>query len=330
VAKRALVTGGAGQDGSYLIELLLAKGYAVHAQSRRRPENPGQVAWHVGDLTDGEFLEALVTTTRADEIYNFAAISRPMLSWSLPLETAQLDAIAPQQICELLRQHSPQTRFFQASSSEIFGQTSEPRQNENTRCDPRSPYGIAKYYAHRMIGAYRQHYGLHLSSGIMFNHESPRRPLSFVSQKIAHAAAALYLGLSETVEKDERGQPLLTGGKLNLGGLETTRDFGFAGDYMEAVFAMVQSESPDDYVIGTGESHSIAEFCEAAFQFVGLDWREHVVVDRELVRRDDAAMCADATKLREKLGWQPRVSFKQLSASMVEHRIEAIRTRALT
>jgi GDPmannose 4,6-dehydratase len=326
VAKRALVTGGTGQDGSYLIELLLTKGYAVHAQSRHQPGQPGQVTWHVGDLTDGEFLETLVTTARPDEIYNLAAISRPTLSWSIPLETAQLDALVPQQICELIRRHSPQTRFFQASSSEIFGHASEPTQSEKTRCDPTSPYGIAKYYAHRMIGAYRRHYGLHLSSGIMFNHESPRRPLSFVSQKIAHAAAALHLGLSETAEQDERGQPLLSGGKLKLGGLETTRDFGFAGDYVEAIFAMVQSEAPDDYVIGTGESHSIAEFCEVAFQLVGLDWRDHVVVDHELIRRDDAKMCADAAKLRRTLGWQPRTSFKQLVASMVEHRIEAIRT----
>ena len=326
MAKRALVTGGTGQDGSYLIELLLGKGYAVHAQSRQQPAKSGQITWHVGDPTDGEFLEHLVTAANADEIYNLAAISRPALSWSIPLETARLDAFVPQQICELIRRHSPRTRFFQASSSEIFGHASERTQNETTRCDPISPYGIAKYYAHRMVGAYRQQYGLHLSSGIMFNHESPLRPLSFVSQKISHAAAALHLGLSETVEKDERGQPLLSGGKLKLGGLETTRDFGFAGDYVEAMFAMVQSDTPDDYVIGTGESHSIAEFCEAAFQLVGLDWRAHVVVDSDLVRRVDAAMCADATKLREKLGWKPRVSFGQLVASMVEHRIEAIRS----
>ncbi len=326
MVKRALVTGGTGQDGSYLIELLLAKGYAVHAQSRQQPQNPGQVTWHAGYLTDGGFLEHLVTSAEADEIYNLAAISRPTLSWSIPLETAKLDALVPQQICELIRRHSPQTRFFQASSSEIFGYASQSTQNENTRCDPISPYGIAKFYAHRMIGAYRQQYGLHLSSGIMFNHESPRRQLSFVSQKIAHAAAALHLGLSETAEKDERGQPLLSGGQLKLGGLDTTRDFGFAGDYVEAMFAMVQSDNADDYVIGTGESHSIAEFCETAFQLVGLDWRKHVVVDRELVRRADPPMCADATKLKEKLGWRPRVSFRQLVALMVEHRIEAIRT----
>ncbi len=324
MAKRALVTGATGQDGSYLCELLLSKDYIVHAQSRRPPAAGGNVTWHVGDPTDAGFLEHLVTTARAEEIYNLAAISRPALSWSIPLETAQLNALLPQQICELIRRHSPHTRLFQASSSEIFGYSSEPTQNETTRCDPRSPYGIAKHYAHRMVGAYRQQYGLHLSCGIMFNHESPRRPLTFVSQKIAHAAAALHLGLSETAELDERGQPLLSGGKLKLGGLETTRDFGFAGDYVEAMFAMVQSETPDDYVIGSGESHSIAEFCEVAFQLVGLDWREHVVVDRELIRRVDAAMCADATKLREKLGWRPRVSFKQLVASMVEHRIEAI------
>jgi GDPmannose 4,6-dehydratase len=326
LAKRALVTGATGQDGSYLIDLLLARGYAVHAQSRHQPGDgrPG-VTWHVGHLTDSVFLERLITTTNADEIYNLAAISRPAISWNAPIETAQLNAFVPQQICELIRRLTPTIRFFQASSSEIFGPTSEPFQNENTRCDPISPYGIAKHYAHRMVGAYRQQYGLHLSSGIMFNHESPRRPLSFVSQKIAHAAAALHLGLTETPEKDERGQPLLSGGKVRLGALEIRRDFGFAGDYVEAIHAMLQADTPDDYVIGTGESRSIAEFCGAAFQVVGLDWKAHVEVDRELVRRADPAMRADSSKLREKLGWQAKMSFDDLVASMVRSRIDAIR-----
>jgi GDPmannose 4,6-dehydratase len=326
LAKRALVTGGTGQDGSYLIDLLLKRGYVVHAQSRQqRADDRSGVSWHIGNLIEASFLERLIATTAADEIYNLAAISRPALSWNFPVETARLNAFVPLQICELIRQHSPTSRFFQASSSEIFGQTSEPFQNESTYCDPTSPYGIAKQFAHRMVGAYRQQYGLHLSSGIMFNHESPRRPLSFVSQKIAHAAAALYLGLTETAEKDERGQPLLSGGKLRLGGLETRRDFGFAGDYVEAIYTMLQAEIPDDYVIGTGESHSIAEFCDVAFRLVGLDWKEHVVVDRELIRRADPAMRADASKLKEKLGWQARMSFNDLVSSMVRYQIDAIR-----
>jgi GDPmannose 4,6-dehydratase len=327
LAKRALVTGGAGQDGSYLIDLLLSRGYVVDAQSRQKPDadGPGEVTWHVGHLTDAAFLEQLIATARPDEIYNLAAISRPALSWSIPLDTAQLNAFVPQQICDLIRRHSPHSRFFQASSCEIFGDNPPPVQSETTRCDPRTPYGIAKYYAHRMVAAYREQYGLHLSSGILFNHESPRRPLSFVSQKIAHAAAALHLGITETAEQDERGQPILSGGKLKLGGLNVKRDFGFAGDYAEAIYAMMQSDVADDYVIGTGESHSIAEFCDVAFRSVGLDWKDHVVVDSELIRRVDAPVtCADASKLRGKLGWGPRLSFNDLVALMVKHRIEAI------
>jgi GDPmannose 4,6-dehydratase len=328
LAKRALVTGGTGQDGSYLIELLLTHNYVVHAGSRRSPQpDPyrGKVTWHTGEIADYSFLEFLITTINPHEIYNLAAISRPVLSWSLPLDTAQLNAVLPHQICELIRKNCPKTRFFQASSSEIFGESAELVQNERTRCDPKTPYGITKYYAHRMVGAYRELYGLHLSSGILFNHESPRRPLSFVSQKIAHAAAALHLGLTETPELDERGQPILSDGKLKLGGLTIKRDFGFAGDYVEAMFAIVQAEVPDDYVIGTGQSHSIAEFCDAAFARAGLNWKDHVVVDSELVRRVDAPACADASKLRADLGWRPKLGFNELVASMVDRRIAFIR-----
>jgi GDPmannose 4,6-dehydratase len=328
LAKRALVTGGAGQDGSYVIDLLLARGYAVHAQSRQQPaDSRAGITWHVGNLTEPDFLKQLITTAEWDEIYNLAAISRTQLSWDKPFEAAQLNAFVPQQMCELIRHHSAKSRFFQASSGEIFGDNAGTEQNETTRCDPRTPYGIAKYYAHRIVGAYREQYKLHLSSGILFNHESPRRPLSFVSQKIAHAAAASYLGLKETKEQDERGQPLLSSGKVKLGNLEVRRDFGFAGDYAEAIYAMLQSDTPDDYVIGTGESHSIAEFCEAAFRIVGLDWQDHVVVDNELVRRIDTPVtCADASKLRNRFGWRPKLSFNDLVASMVEHWIEAIRS----
>jgi GDPmannose 4,6-dehydratase len=328
LAKRALVTGGAGQDGSYLIDLLLARGYAVHAQSRHPPAHDRVgVTWHSGNLTDGAFLERLIVTTDVDEIYHLAAISRTLLAWSNPIEAAQLNALVPLQICELIRRHTPKSRFFQASSAEMFGDNSGSVQNEATRCDPRTPYGIAKYYAHRMVGAYREQYGLHCSSGILFNHESPRRPLSFVSQKIAHAAAALHLGLTETIEQDELGQPLLNNGKLKLGNLDVRRDFGFAGDYAEAIHAMLACDTPDDYVIGTGESHSIAEFCEAAFRGVGLDWKDHVVSDGALVRRVDAPVtCADASKLRNRLGWKPKLSFNDLVKSMLEHRIEAIRS----
>ena len=332
LAKRALVTGGAGQDGSYLIDLLLTRGYEVHAQSRQpQRDDRANMTWHTGDLTDRGFLENLIKTTEADEIYNLAAASHTQTSWDKPIEAAQcFNAFVPQQICELIRLHSRKSRFFQASSAAIYGDSASSLQNEATLFDPRTPYGIAKYYAHRLVGAYREKYGLHLTSGILFNHESPRRPLSFVSQKIAHAAAAVHLGLTETKEKDEFGDPLLSNGKVKLGNLEVRRDFGFAGDYAVAIHAVLQGAAADDYVIGTGESHSIKEFCKAAFEVVGLNWEDHVIQDQSRARSIDASViCANASKLRSQLGWRPTMSFNDLVKLMVEHRIEAIRSGAL-
>jgi GDPmannose 4,6-dehydratase len=285
------------------------------------------VTWLTGDLTDHVFLETLIRTTEADEIYNLAAASHTQLSWDQPTAAAQLNALVPQQICELIRLHTPRSRFFQASSAAIYGDSASKLQNETTPCDPRTPYGIAKYYAHRLVGAYREKYQLHLTSGILFNHESPRRPLSFVSQKIAHAAAAVHLGLTETKEKDEFGDPLLSKGKVKLGNLDVKRDFGFAADYAVAIHAVLQSDTPDDYVIGTGDCHSIREFCKAAFDVVGLKWEDHVVQDKSRARSIDASViCADASKLRNRFGWRPTMSFHDLVALMVEHRIDAIRS----
>ena len=214
----------------------------------------------------------LLSTSAPNEIYNLAAVSRPALSWDIPIETARLNALVPQSICEFIRREMPTTRLFQASSSEIYGDSPAHLQDEETRANPRSPYGISKAYAHQIVGAYRQQYGLHLSCGILFNHESPRRPLGFVSQKIAHAAAAASLGLTETRELDERGKPILSDGKLYLGDINVRRDFGFAGDVVEAMRLIVQSDVPSDFVVGTGHAHSIAEFCEVAFRVGGLDW----------------------------------------------------------
>jgi GDPmannose 4,6-dehydratase len=326
--KRALITGGAGQDGWYLIELLLSRGYDVAAHSRHHVEagiHSGRVSWHIGDLTDDLFLNDLLTVCAPDEIYNLAAVSRPALSWDIPIETAQVNALVPQRICEFIRRNIPACRLFQTSSSEIFGDTASELQDEQTHANPKSPYGISKAYAHHIIGAYRQQYGLHLSCGIMFNHESPRRPLNFVSQKIAHAAAAASLGLTETRELDERGRPILSGGKLYLGDINVRRDFGFAGDYVEAMHLIAQNETASDYVVGTGESHSIAEFCEAAFGGAGLDWTKYVAIDPSLVRKVDSHYTrADSSRLRSQLGWQPKVTFPELVAMMVQERIRAL------
>lgn len=326
---RALVTGGAGQDGWYLIELLLSRGYEVSAQSRLPPdprEHGGQVSWYIGDLTDEAFLNHLLEASRANEIYNLAAVSRPALSWSIPIETAMLNALVPQRICEFIRLHAPATRLFQASSSEIYGDSSSPLQNEETKTNPKSPYGISKSFAHQTVGAYRQQYGLHLSCGILFNHESPRRPLSFVSQKIAHAAAAAILGLTETRELDERGKPVLHEGKLYLGDINVRRDFGFAGDFAQAMHLILQCERASDFVVGTGHAHSIAEFCKEAFGFGGLDWSDYVVVDPLLLRKIDSHFTrADPAELQSMTGWRPIVDFPALVALMVQERMKLLK-----
>ncbi len=322
-----MVTGAAGQDGWYLLKSLLARGYVVHAQSRKSNSDThlGPVDWHCGSLTDADFLEHLIVTARPNEIYNLASVSRPLNSWNMPHETLLLNALVPQQIFELVRRHQPTCRVFQATSSEIFGNSNVAAQNEDTPLQPQTPYGISKLSAHLAAGAFRRHYDLHISSGIMFNHESPRRPLSYVSQKIAHAAAAAALGLRETAELDEHGRPILKNRTLRLGNLDIRRDFGFAGDYVECMHLMLQSDTADDYVIGTGESHSIREFCEIAFRRAGLDWKDHVAVDETLVRKVDSYhTTADISKVAARLGWRRKTSFTELVTLMVDERMRLL------
>jgi GDPmannose 4,6-dehydratase len=324
LAHKILVTGASGQDGYYLIELLRKEGCAVHAQSRDLPrsyQHHDAVQWHIGDPVDDEFLEKLISSVVPDEIYNF-----PSLSWNIPHETAELNAFVPQKICELMLRYAPHCRLFQASSSEIFGDSVSGAQDEQTPCVPKTPYGVAKLYAHRIIGAYREQYGLHACAGILFNHESPRRPLSFVSQKIAYAAAAVSLGLTDSPEMDERGQPVLSGGKMQLGDIKVRRDFGFAGDYVKAMRVVIQHPTPDDYVIGTGQDHSVEEFCDAAFEFVGRSWRDHVSFDSSLIRKVDSHYSrANSSKLRSISAWRPTVSFHELVSIMVSAQVESIK-----
>jgi GDPmannose 4,6-dehydratase len=328
LSKRVLVTGASGQDGHYLFELLRGDGCEIHAQTRRpAPVPTTDVKWHSGDLTNSEFLEFLIVEQRPDEIYNLAALSRPTQSWIAIRETAELNAFVPQSICDLLVRHLPHCRLFQATSSEIFGDCSDEYQDENSQCLPRSPYGIAKLYAHQTIGAYRRQYGLHACSGILFNHESPFRPLSFVSQKIAYAAAAVSCGLLETPELDELGRPILSDGMLSLGDLTVRRDFGFAADYAEAMRLILRHPDPSDYVVGTGEAHSIEELCETAFAAVELDWRPHVRIDQDLIRRTDSHFTrANATKIRNTIGWHPRATFKELVGIMVRSQVAQLRS----
>ena len=325
----ALITGATGQDGSYLVEFLLARNYQVHAQSRRAdtasmPQRR-DLHWHTADICDSGALYTLIAEVRPDEIYNLASISRPSVSWQIPHETAEVNALIPQQICELVLKLRPQCRIFQATSSEIFGNSTTNPQDEETPCRPQSPYGIAKLHAHLTIGSYRTKYRLHASSGIMFNHESPRRPMSYVSQKIACAAAAVSIGLRDTSERDERGQPLLQDGKVTLGNLDIRRDFGFAGDYVAAMHAMLQSDTADDYVIGTGQSNSIRAFCETAFRHVGSNWADHVTFDRSLFRTIDSFhTVANSSKIAARLGWHAKTSFVDLVAMMVDHQVKRL------
>ena len=327
--RKVLITGASGQDGFYLIGLLHQQGCIVHAQSRRAfhpNSNLDGVHWHVGDPADPDFLRTLISGVMPDEIYNLAAISRPSQSWSEPRKTAEINGLVPQEICELLLQFKPDCRLFQASSSEMFGSDVTIAQNEQTRCAPNTPYGVAKLYAHRMIGAYRAQYGLHVSTGILFNHESPRRPLTFVSQKIAHAAAAISLGLRNTSELDERGRPVLSDGKMALGDLSVRRDFGFAGDYVEAMQLIVRHSEPNDYIIGTGQDHSIEDFCNQAFGFVGRKWSDYVVLDPALVRKVDSRYTrADTARIRSVLHWEPKINFSALVAMMVTAQVATIK-----
>jgi GDPmannose 4,6-dehydratase len=331
---KALVTGAAGQDGWYLCRHLLARGYEVHAHARSERGRDGVpvaaapqagLTWHFGDIGDPSHVAALLGAVAPGEIYHLAAFSSPRLAMDRPIESSELNAFAPLHIFDFARQHLPGCRIFQPSSSEIFG-ASDTTQDENTVHRPPSPYGIAKLFAHGMAAYYRRRFGLYVACGILFNHESPRRPLNFVSQKVAHAAAAVSLGIATTAERDELGRPVVHDGKVALGNLDVRRDFGFAGDFVEAMRLALQAESPDDYVIGTGETHAIRDLCETAFAHVGKDWRAHVEVDEALVRPIDSVLTvADPSKAAARLGWRPRTPFKALVAMMVDARVAALR-----
>lgn len=311
-AKRALITGITGQDGSYLAEFLLSKGYEVHGMVRRSSEEKfdrishlhGQIALHQGDLLDQFSIAALLRTIKPQEVYNLAAQSFVPTSWNQPVLTGEFTALGVTKMLEALRHTTPDARFYQASSSEMFGKVVETPQSENTPFYPRSPYGVAKAYGHFITVNYRESFKLFAVSGILFNHESPRRGLEFVTRKVTHAAAAIKLGLQASV---------------SLGNLDAKRDWGYAGDYVEAMWRMLQQESPEDYVIATGETHSVRELVEVAFGHVGLDWNKYVAIDPALVRPAEVdLLVGNPSKAHQKLGWEPRVSFHQLIRMMVD------------
>jgi GDPmannose 4,6-dehydratase len=304
MARRALITGITGQDGSYLAELLLEKGYEVHGLARRSTADTPGITFHQGDLLDDHSLVDAVRASRPDEVYNLAAMSDVAASWSQPALTAEFGAVGVTRMLEALRDVCPQARFYQASSSEMFGKVREVPQTEATPFYPRSPYGVAKAYGHHITVNYRETYGLHASSGILFNHESERRGVEYVTRPITWHAAAISLGLAD---------------ELRLGNLDARRDWGYAKDYVEAMWLMLQQEDADDYVIATGVTHTVRECAELAFERVGLRAADHIVVDESLKRPAEVeALVGDASKARRVLGWEPRTSFEELIALMVD------------
>ena len=308
----ALITGVTGQDGSYLAELLLAKGYRVIGIVRRSSTTPYERIAHLvdrvelvsADLLDQHSLVEAMASCAPDEIYNLAAQSFVQTSWMQPVLTGEFTALGVTRMLEAMRRVAPKARFYQASSSEQFGKVLETPQRETTPFYPRSPYGVAKVYGHWITVNYRESYGLYAVSGILFNHESPRRGTEFVTRKVTDAAARISLGLQR---------------ELRLGNLDAHRDWGFAGDYVDAMWRMLQQPAPDDYVIGTGVTHSVRELCEVAFARVGLDWTKYVVQDQRFMRPAEVdVLVADPAKARDRLGWTPTVSFAQLVEMMVD------------
>jgi GDPmannose 4,6-dehydratase len=316
--RRALITGITGQDGSYLAEFLLEKGYEVHGMVRRSSTETFQrlagcrddVVLHTGDLLDQRSLVDVLREAEPDEIYNLAAMSFVAASWSQPVLTAEFTAVGVTRILEAMREVVPDARFYQASSSEMFGQVREVPQTETTPFYPRSPYGVAKCYGHFITVNYRESYGLFAASGILFNHESERRGLEFVTRKVTHGAAAIKLGLAEEVA---------------LGNLDAERDWGYAKDYVEAMWLMLQHDEPEDFVIATGKVHSVRELVDVAFAHAGVDPADHVRIDERYMRPAEVEhLVGDATKAREKLGWVPRTSFEEMIQRMVESDLELL------
>ena len=315
--RRALITGITGQDGSYLAEFLLEKGYTVYGMVRRASSDHFERIAHLqdrvqlreGDLLDQLSLITLLHETEPHEVYNLAAQSFVPTSWEQPILTSEATALGVTRVLEAIRVVDRSIRFYQASSSEMFGKVRETPQTELTPFHPRSPYGCAKVFGHDITVNYRESYGLFAVSGILFNHESPRRGRQFVTRKVTHGAARVKLGVAK---------------ELKLGNLEAKRDWGFAGDYVEAMWLMLQQPTPDDFVIATGETHSVRELCEVAFARVGLDWEKYVVVDKTQVRPAEVDhLIGDAGKARRVLGWSPKVSFRNLVEMMVDADVRA-------
>ncbi len=318
MAKNALITGITGQDGSYLAELLYNKGYNVYGLVRRLSTPNTSRIDHIlnsvellqGDITDQSSLSEAMRIAQPDEVYNLAAQSFVGTSWNQPVHTGDVTGLGMVRVLEAVRHVVPHARVYQASSSEMFGKVQETPQTENTKFYPRSPYGVAKVYAYWTCVNYRESYDMHISNGILFNHESPRRGIEFVTRKITDSVARIYHGLES---------------ELRLGNLDAKRDWGFAGDYVDAMWRMLQQDKPGDYVIATGETHSVEEFVQEAFSIAGLDWKKYVVIDPKFVRPAEVQLLlGDPSKAKRELGWEPKVHFKELVKMMVEADLERL------
>ncbi len=319
MSKRALITGITGQDGSYLAEFLLSKGYEVYGMVRRTSTVRYERIQHIqnqiqivqGDMGDHASLITAISTIQPDEIYNLAAQSFVPTSWNQPVFTGDITGLGVTRILDAIRSVNPGIKYYQASSSEMFGKVREVPQKESTPFYPRSPYGVAKVYGHWITVNYRESYDLFTCSGILFNHESPRRGLEFVTRKVTHHAAMIKLELAK---------------EIRIGNLESQRDWGFAGDYVRAMWLMLQQEEPEDYVIATGKTHSVERLLEVAFGHVGLNWRDYTVQDPQFMRPAEVdLLVGDASKAKRKLGWQPEVSFEELIGMMVDSDLKKLR-----
>jgi len=325
--KTALITGVTGQDGSYLAEFLLGKGYEVTGLVRQTSNlayvNIARIQHNLNliqaDLLDPVSLREAIQKVDPDEVYNLASQSHPSESFRQPIHTAEITAIGAHRVLDATYDVNSKAKFYQASSSEMYGWVKEIPQDEDTPFNPANPYAAAKLYAHAMTKIYRASYKMFAVCGILFNHESPRRHLGFVTQKVTYAAACAKLGIKNSEHLNEEGEPIVKGGKVALGNLDAKRDWGFAGDYVEAMYLMMQEVKPDDFVIATGETHTIRDLCEEAFNYVGLPWEKYVTIDQRFVRPTETGpLIGNAAKAKKILGWQPKVNFKKLIAMMVD------------
>ena len=332
--KKALITGITGQDGSYLAEFLLKKGYQVTGTIRKTSHllyaNINYIQHRVNliyaDLVDPVSISQVIKDVQPDEIYNLASQSVPATSFKQPIHTAEITGIGPHRVLEAIREVCPKAKFYQASSSEMFGWVREVPQNEETPFNPANPYAAAKLYAHNIAKIYRESYGMFISCGILFNHGSPKRNLNFVEQKVSYAAACAKLGIKTSKHLNEEGEPIIKNGKVAMGNLDAKRDWGFAGDYVETMWLMLQQKKPDDYVVGTGKTHTIRQLCKMAFSFVGLDWKKYVKVDPRFIRPTETGpLIADYSKMKKEFGWEPKTNFKELVSMLVDANLARLR-----